>query len=543
MVLLKEPGATSYDEASLPSGLPREVKPFRFRIPAKLADNAEFKRKLAGLKHAIWANPLLRYNNPDLPGRVHRKQLEFNAIQCPPLGTKALFAGNRSGKTVACVVDDVIQLVREEFVPDHLKAYKKFHGPIDIWIGAPKFTKHEDTIIPLLRTFLPKAELIDGSFDKSYNSHTRTITLVSGSTVALKTYDQDIDAWASAAVHRIHWDEEPNNANGRKLRDEARARLVSTNGDEIIGMTPLLGLSTWAHDDVYEKRHEPQITVMGMDIADNPWNSSEAIAAFLSGLTVEERKVRKTGAFIHFGGVFFDEFDGELHVVKPPGVKHVRELESVIAIDPGLRHTGVTWTGFDSDNAALTYDEYDAGFLIVPEIAKEIKRRNAEKWHIEDPTYVLDPSHRNLSSSINADEIEAAYAREDIYCEPGQNSRRAGILEMKRRLQAIDAAGNPHPTWLISEECAMLIVQVERYRRDPDASDEWQAVPQDDRTRFDLVDATRYGVMSRTYFDDEDEEREGLERQRHRESHRHNYEPELDLSEFQTEAPPMGDAS
>lgn len=531
-------------ERELPKGLPQAVAPIRFRVPPRLREDPKFQRELNNLVKALEANPLLRYNNPALPGRIHRKQLAFNAIKSPPLGIKALFAGNRSGKTVACVVDDIIQLVRRELVPEHLVDFKKFEAPCDIWIGAPKYSKHEDTIIPLLRAFLPKAELLHGSFAKSYNSHTRTITLVSGSTIGLKTYDQDIDAWASAEIHRIHWDEEPNGANGRTLRSEARARLVSTNGDEIIGMTPLLGISTWAHDDVYERRHEPQITVMGMDIADNPWNSPEAIAAFLDGLTSEERKVRKTGAFIHFGGVFFDEFSEDLHVVDPPPPKHLREQEVVVSIDPGLRHTGVTWTAYDNDNSGLVFDELDAENMVVPEIAEEIKRRNTEKWGVTaEPTYVIDPSNRNLTSSINADEVEAAYAREDIYVQPGQNSRRASILEIKRRLQATDPEGKPRPTLLFSRDCSKAILQVERYRRDPTAADEWQAVPQDERVRFDLVDSLRYSVMARTYEGPDEEEREEAEQRRRSESYDHNFEPPLDLSEFQTEAPPMGDAS
>jgi hypothetical protein len=531
-------------EPEFPKGLPSAVAPpLRFRVPPHLREDPKLQRELDNLLKALEANPLLRYNNPALPGKIHRKQLEFNAVKTPPLGTKASFSGNRSGKTVMCVVDDIIQLIDRELVPEHLIEFKKFEAPCDIWIGAPKYSKHEDTIIPLLRTFLPKAELLHGSFDKSYNSHTRSITLASGSTIGLKTYDQDIDAWASAAIHRIHWDEEPNGANGRKLRDEARARLVSTNGDEIISMTPLLGISTWAHDDVYERRHEPQITVMGMDIEDNPWNSPEAIAAFLSGLTAEERKVRKTGAFIHFGGLFFDEFSEDLHVVDPPSPKHLRGQEVVVSIDPGLRHTGVTWIAYDSDNAGLLFEEFDAQNMVVPEVAEEIKRRN-EGWGITtEPTYVIDPSNRNLSSSINADEVEAAYAREDIYVQPGQNSRRAGILEIKRRLQATDPEGKPRPTLLFSRACPKTILQAERYRRDPDAPDEWQAVPQDDRVRFDLVDSMRYSIMSRTYFDPEDSEHEEARRRRRSESYEHNFEPALDLSEFQTDAPPMGDAS
>ena len=448
----------------------------------------EAKARFEELARIIKANPLQGYNHPLFP-RVHHKQLEFHEAWSK---IKAFIAGNRSGKTVACVVDDIIQAVDRAVLPPHLHAFKKWEPPFHVWIGAPKFAKHEDTIIPLLRKFMPKDMLIEGSFDKSYRRQPVPILrLINGSTFGFKTYDQDLDAWASAEVHRIHWDEEPNGEDGRILRSEARARLVSTNGDEIIGMTPLLGYS-WVYDDIWERRMEPQITVIQADIEDNPWNTKEAIEDFLSELTDEERRARKSGEFVHFGGVFFDEFKDSIHVVKPK-LYELKTQEIVIGIDPGLRRTGVTWTAFDNDNAACTFAEYYPKETVVPEIAAAIKTRN-QNFGIKDPVYVVDPSYRNRTG-INADSLEAAYAREGIYCQHGQNDRSAGILELKRRFQACDADGQPAPSLTISADCVNLIWEIGRYRRDPNASDEWAAIKMDDH----LIDSLRYAVLSRAW--------------------------------------------
>lgn len=510
-----------------------------FRIPPHLKGDREVEAKLREVAAAIRANPLLAYNNPELlaPGKVHSKQLLFNAVKAPVMGTKAMIAGNRTGKTYCCCADDVIQLIPEPDVPPHLKGYKKFEAPIDIWIGAPKYTKHEDTIIPILRRLIPKHQLIGGNFDRSYKAQSRLIKLNCGSTIGLKTYDQDLDAWASAAIHRIHWDEEPNNANGLLMRSEARARLISTGGDEILGMTPMLGISTWAFTDVWERRFDPDITVMGMSMEDNPWNTQEAIDKFLAGLTEEEREARRHGRFVHFGGLFFDEFREELHTVDPPPIERIRKLEHVVTIDPGLVHTGVTWQAFDSDNAAIVFSEFFPPKTVVPDIAAEIHRRNKE-FGIGEPTYVIDPSYRNLQSDIYADQVQSAYAREGIYAQEGQNDRRAGILEVKRRLQAKDGQGRLRPVLLISKACPQLILQMERYRRDPTAKDEWQAVPQDDRTRFDLVDSMRYGLMSRAWHLPEEVAPKPP-------SYQHDYQPPLEEERamFQSDPPPFGDAS
>jgi phage terminase large subunit-like protein len=518
-----------------------------FRLPKHLrgdkALEARYEAAAARVAEAVRLNPLYAYNNPELSSKVHHKQLAFNRVKAPPLGTKAMIAGGRSGKTYCTLADDVIQLVPRDEVPPHLIECKKFEPPIDIWIGAPKYAKHEDTILPLLRKLIPKNQLRDSNFDKSYSSQARMLRLNCGSTVGLKTYDQDVDAWASAAIHRVHWDEEPNNSNGRRMRSEARQRLVSTQGDEILGMTPILGISTWANDEIYERRHEPGIIVHGMSMSDNPWNDPVAVESFLSGLTPEERRAREHGEFVHFGGLFFEEFREGLHVRPAPPIKELRGMEIVVSIDPGLVHTGVTWSAWDSDNAGVLFSEFNPPKTNVPEIAAEIRRRNAE-WQLPEPIFVIDPSYRNLTTEIHADAVQASYAREEIYCQPGNNDRRAGILEIKKRLQAVDAEGKPHPTLLYAEPderpyigVPELIKQTERYRRNPDAADEWQAVPQDAYTRFDLVDSKRYGVMSRTW------EIPDGPAERPTDSFEYGFEPALDLEDFQLDAAPMGDMS
>lgn len=506
------------------------------RVPPHLKGDPKVEEKLRLLAELCRVNPLYAYNNPAISAKIHHKQLEFHAIKPGVMGTKALIAGNRAGKTVACTVDDVIQLIPRDEVPAHLVEFKKFEPPCHIWVGAPKQSKHDDTIIPLFRKWLPKSQLIDGNFDKSYNAQKKQIRLVCGSTIGLKTYDQDVDAWASAEIHRIRWDEEPNGANGKRMRGEARGRLVSTDGDEVIGMTPLLGISTWAFEDIWEKRFEPDIDVVTMTIHDNPWNTPEAIEKFLSGLTAEERRARETGEFVHFGGLFFDEFRDRLHVVEPPPIQKIRQQEIVVCIDPGLRHTGVTWTAFDSDNAAVCFAEYFPPKTVVPEIAAEIKRRNAE-WKLPEPVYVIDPSYRNLTTDIHADAVQASYAREGIYVQPGNNDRRAGILEIKKRFQSKDGEGKPHPTLLLSKACPNLIKQVELYRRNPDSSNEWDAAPQTEASRFDLVDSLRYAVMSRAWeYPEERQIDRGY-------SYEYGVENAYDPNEFQIDAPPLGDSS
>jgi phage terminase large subunit-like protein len=509
-------------------------------VPDHLKNDPEVLRDLNELNTILEENPLEGYNNPALArmrfawapdqpiGRYHKKQMEFHAFVAPELGVKLLLASNRAGKTVACTVDDIIQLVDEQFVPEHLKAFKKWFVPIEIWVGAPKNENHFKNSIKLFKKFLPKHALVEGQWSKSFRSQpTPTLTLANGSVVSFKTYDQDVDAWASAEVHRIHWDEEPNGTNGRDLRTEARFRLASTGGDEIIGMTPVLGADSWVNDEVYEQREDPSIFVVKMKIEDNPWNTPEIIKELTKGLTKDEYRARINAEFVQLGGLFYPEFDEERHVIDPIEPDHLEGQEVVIGIDPGRERTGVVWVSFDGENRGLVFDEFFPGQTTVPEVAAEIKRRN-EFWNVKDPTYVIDPSARN-QNAINADQVEAAYMREDIYPEWGQNNRPAGILEVRRRL-----AQKPDSGLLFTRDCPEVIKQTAKYARDPKAADEWKAVPQTERTRHDLVDGVRYVVMSRTYFDPEKEP----ERTAFQPNYQRPYREEREL--FPEPAPPMG---
>ena len=469
--------------------------------------DAEAIALLEEMERVLASNPLQGY-------RPHPKQAEFHAAKTK---IKAFFGGNRSGKTVACIVDSLIQCVDEECLPTRLKPYKKWDPPFHAWVAAPKFEKHEDTILPMLRKFAPKTQLMDGKFDKAYQKQRRILEFANGSTMAFKTYDQDVDAFASAAIHRIHWDEEPDGEHGRQIRQEARARLISTAGDEIFGMTPLLGLS-WVYDEIWERRFEDGVSVVTASMADNPWNPPDEIDAFSRGLSKEERAARVEGRFVHFGGTFFDEFRDDTHVIDHILPQRIEGQDIVVGIDPGLRRSGIIWVAFDNDNAALVFDEFYPAESVVSDICEEIKRRNIQ-WNV-DPNYVIDPSARNRNA-VNADAIEAAYAREGIYAGYGQNDRGAGILEMKRRLQ--------QGTLVFTRECPTAIWEMQRYRRDPNSQDEFAAIKENDH----LVDALRYAVMQRAWV-------QPPPLQKKRPAYQPNFQPPYGEEQPLPSSPPLG---
>ena len=444
----------------------------------------EAEKLLAQIQGTFDANPLLLYNHPQAR-KKHPRQIEYHTARTK---IKALIGGNRSGKTAGGIVDDLIQAVDLEALPEHLKPFKRWGldgQPFKGRIVAPKFNENiEQVIFPTIREWVPRQQLLGASWEKAFSKQRRVLTFENGSTIQFLTFDQDIDAHAGAALHRVHFDEEPDGDKGLSLFNENYARLTDYDGDFCLTMTPLFGLS-WSYDRIWERRHDDNVTVVQVDSTQNPHINQDALAEFFASLTKEERQARKEGRFVHFAGKFYDEFTDAEHVVKGVSRDHVKDQTIVVGIDPGLNRTGVVWTAFDNDNAALVFAELYPTQAVVADVAAEIKKFNAALG-IEVSQYVIDPSARNRAT-VNADAVEAAYAREGIYCTQGQNDRAAGILEVKRRLQ--------QHTLVVSDACPNLIREFGRYRKDPNSADEFAAVKKDDH----LLDALRYVCMERAW--------------------------------------------
>jgi hypothetical protein len=444
-------------------------------LPA--ADRKELETLLRKAKHELESNPLASY----LP---EPKQTPFHTAHTK---IKAFIGGNRSGKSTSGVVDDLIQVVDRECLPSHLCPFKRWEPPIRARIVAPKFNENiEQVIFPMIRRWVPKAQLKGGGWDSAFSKSRRVLEFANESTIQFLTFDQDLDAHAGAALHRAHFDEEPEGEKGMALFQETMMRLSDFDGDFVLTMTPLFGLS-WAYDEIFKRRLDPSITVVQVDSSENSYVDQAALEREFARMPKEMRDARKHGKFVHFAGKFYPEF-GEDHLVDPPSPEHVKEQAIVVGIDPGLNRTGVVWAAFDNDNVALIFDELYPEQAVVEDVAKQIHQIN-RKWGIDPDYYVIDPSARNRAT-VNAVRIEDAYLREGIGTVHGQEDRGAGIMEVKRRLQ--------HQGLFVSKVCANLSNEFEHYRRDPNSNDEFAAVKKNDH----LVDALRYLCMSRPWAGD-----------------------------------------
>lgn len=458
------------------------------RLPAD--QQAEARALLEQYESTLTANPLLKYNNPDI-GKIHPKQLEFHRSQEQ---LKAFLGGNRSGKTTAGVLDDLIQAVDKECLPAHLRPYKKWQPPFYCRIIVPDFTSTlEGVIFQKLREWAPKDQLVGGRFDKAYDKTRRKLHLKNGSWFDFLTFEQDLDKFGGAALHRVHYDEEPPSS----IRRESMMRLIDYGGDELFTMTPLHGMS-WMFDEIWEpwtKGKLSEATVVLVDMDDNPHLDARTKKRALAGLSKEERDARKSGRFVHFAGMIYDEFSRNEHVI--PQISEVPPNAKVfVGIDPGMRHMcAVIWAYLNSEDTLVVFDELALQGHNVEQVCEAIKLVN-EKWgqHLEAKViplkpewYVIDPAARNIMHNTGrSDQME--YTKNGIVTILGQNSKTAGISAVKVRLQ--------HHRLLVTANCQILMDQFRKYRwKSPTRTEDdpkEEPVKKDDH----LLDALRYVVMS-----------------------------------------------
>lgn len=438
--------------------------------------------------------------NPMAAISAYPKQKRFLASQEK---WKVFYGGNGAGKTHIGVIDDLVQLLDEDWLPEWVRPFKRWKAPFYLRVVTPKFGISEEVILEKFRELCPKEALVGGGFDKAYRKDSRKLLFANGSHVLFNTADQDRDAHAGVRLHRVHFDEEPPGEKGKGIYHENLARLRDFQPDVqvMFTMTPLLGLS-WTYDELYSRveqhMQEPGVFLSAEDelfcviasIRDNVFIDAEEQIRTLRNIPERERKAMIEGVYVHFHGVVLDRFDEQVHTVESPSREHVRGLETIIGIDPGVARGGVVWTGFDRDNHALVYDELYPSGMTVPEIAKAIKDKN-EFWGLDDPMYVIDPSARNRVLT-NAQSVEALFAAEDIFCVHGQQDRLAGVLQMKARVE--------QGALLVSRSCQNWLYESRRWIVAED-EESGKGASTGFRTKGPdhLMDPTRYSLMQRIY--------------------------------------------
>jgi phage terminase large subunit-like protein len=429
----------------------------------------------------------------------HDKQKVFH---CAQEQEKLFIGGNRSGKTVANILECIWRLTKTHpFRPE----LNSIEGEIRGRLVCVSFVDGlQKIILPLFKKWMPKKFLINRSWDKSYNNYLRTLTLVDGSFIEFMSYDQELEKFAGTSRHFVSFDEEP----PKTVWEECLLRLVDTDGDWWISMTPVEGL-TWVYEEIYQPAKEGNrdgTLILQVSMDDNPHLASNAKERILRNLSSDDdRSARKEGSFVEIKGKVYKTYDPHIHVRKTFELNPSMRIYT--SLDTGWTHPAAfLWHAVAPTGHIVTFHEIVESELTVEAMAAKVKEyermvlapRGMEVFvRTGDPAMLQTKEHTGTS-------IVAEYAKHDIYIgvegvPRGPGSVDIGVIKMTQYLNTV--VGD-WPLWT-SHNCPVLERQMANLRWEKYDSKklEYKKAPKTtiDKKHDDAPDSLRYFI---TLMDD-----------------------------------------
>lgn len=446
---------------------------------------------LAELDRAVEANPLYKFR------RDNPQQIAFLSADTP---IQAAFCGNRFGKTTALVVKSLVNCLSAEDVPDWMLEFKRWFPGENTTRGGtygrvvcPTFDSLHSVMIPAFREWVPAHALKGGKWGAaSFNKQLGILQFENGSLLDFKTYQQDPQSMAGAALHFVGYDEPP----PWEVRRECRVRLTDFSGFEMFAMTPLNVNTSWIRREIYRKREHPDITVIRGSIWDNKALNEKDVQRTLDAQTDVWRRAVEYGDFVDVGGLAYPDFDRCVKDAPTANSKGWTRWQTdpkrnssawdvVVGIDPGIRNAAFVWVGFDDENVAYIFDEVLLQDATPVEYAETIKRVNA-RWGVTEALYVIDPASRQRAQ-VNSDTVQSELIRQGIATVNGQNDVEAGVMQVRQRCERQRLVVNP--------ECRGLRDEADDYALEARSDGIVKPIKGNDHR----LDAMRYALMARVW--------------------------------------------
>jgi phage terminase large subunit-like protein len=415
--------------------------PPRRKQPAELVSLVDIVETVKNGIENLVTLPNLRMYNP------HEKQVLFHNSD---KWGRLFIGGNRSGKSVGGVTEGLMRATRR-----HPTA-KLPRGEIRGRVVVSNFTDHLFGIIfPIYKQWVIPSDLINGSWEDSWNANERTLTFDNGNFIDFKSTDQDLVKHAGTSRHWVHFDEECPMA----YFNENNQRLIDTNGVWWMTMTPVEGM-TWVYDQLYMPYSEGKIDnifIVEVDQDDNPYLDRQGKDNAATLLSEDERATRKSGRFAAKGGFIFKEFLETAHV-RPPFLPN-KDWRIYVSIDHGWNNpTAVLWHAVHEDGNVITFHEYYVHHKTVKEIANSILGINAT-LNLEVYLYTGDPAMAQ-GNGITGTNVIQEYALNGIGLAIEGVPRSVGIGIDKMRSYLKVNRYTKRPYWMITENCPNLIRQM-----------------------------------------------------------------------------------
>lgn len=384
--------------------------------------------------------------------KPHPKQKKFHKAQQK---RKLFIGGNRSGKTLASIAEDIWWCT--ETHPFRVTPPAPIRGRV---VAVDFLEGLGQIILPLFERMCPPSQLKGGSWESAYNKQARVLTFDNDSTIEFMSYEQDLEKFAGTSRHFIHFDEEP----PKHIFTECGARLIDTGGTWWISMTPVDGM-TWTYESIFEPgQDDPKTFVIEVEMLDNPAISKEAAEDYLSTLDPGEREAREKGHYVQLGGRVYKTFtETGPNVIEPINVQDYIKLGWRVecSMDHGFRNPAAwLWHVVSPTGEIITFDEYVASEQTVQQVATTWHEKNTALG-IQPNFNVGDPAIAQRSG-INGNSIQVEYAVNGVYIALGNNDVPLGVAKVNSYIRLNPATGTP--TWRVTRNCGILIRELLKLR-------------------------------------------------------------------------------
>jgi phage terminase large subunit-like protein len=371
--------------------------------------------------------------------------------------------GNRSGKTVGGIIEDIWWVTKKH---PYIDIDAIWPEPIRGRIVTTDFINGWDKIIrPELARWIPLSELRGSSWTTAYDKETHVLHFDNGGFIEIMTHEQDLEKFAGASRHFVHFDEECS----KDIYNECIARLVDTGGCAWMTETPVDGM-TWVFDTLYEPGLEGdlQILVVEVDMYDNPFVSDaekDNLTALYGGSGTDDVNARIHGKFVRKGGLIYPDFSETVHVIEPDIPS--KDYLWAVSMDHGLKNpSSWHWHAVNYEGRVYTFEEHYQRNWVISQHAAKVHEIN-KKLGREPDYYVGDPSIRNRMPNTGVSVFEE-YVKYGIIIQHQDylNDFKPGVERVTRYLRTVDREfdGTEVPYWLITRNCTNLIWEIKRYR-------------------------------------------------------------------------------
>jgi phage terminase large subunit-like protein len=365
--------------------------------------------------------------------------------------TRAIFGGNRSGKTTAGGHEFLFHLTG--LYPKWYPEANKMKQPIKGRIAGKDFQKGVgEVIIPFLEENLDES-IIRRKIRNPIGIATKWI-LKNGSQFDILTYEQSTEQYEGWRGHIAWFDEPP-------PRDKYIATLrglVDFMGRNWLTLTPLT--EPWIYDDIYT-RQDPNTHVVTTDIRDNHTLSEAAILEFEKSMTEEEKEARLHGRFLHLSGLIYKEFNPTIHICEPP--KLPKSSTRFFAIDPHDRTpTACMWLAVDPKGYMWIYDELWLENMDLEQIAHAIHVQEGENI---PRIRLIDPHMDKEDALAGGFNVRKELMKHGVYCQRANSDPQLGKSRVKHALKPkySPVLKTETPLLRVSRHCTQTIYEFQHY--------------------------------------------------------------------------------